>query len=144
MVRKIDSLRYPRLITFDHYFLGTIENLGPVLTLKDCMEIMGDLGKNISYLKVDIEGAELEAIPEWIDSVALDLVSQMGIEIHTSQNNIKYLKVKRTLNKMLNIFRRLDKSGFRLISSTNNGCMGKAIDYDKHYYTLMEVVFYKI
>ena len=102
------------------------------------------LNFNVSYLKVDIEGAELEAITEWIDSGALDVVSQMGIEIHTSQNNIKYLKVTRTLNKMLNIFRRLHKLRFRLISSTNNGCMGKAIDYDQHYYTLMEVVFYKI
>ena len=37
---------------------------------------MQDTGRNISYLKVDIEGAEIAAIPEWIQSGILDSVRQ--------------------------------------------------------------------
>ena len=37
--------------------LGNIKGLGPVMTLKDTINSMGDTGKVISYLKVDIEGS---------------------------------------------------------------------------------------
>ena len=47
--------------------------------------MMNDVGKNISYLKVDIEGIENSAIPQWIKSGVLDSVSQIGIELHTGR-----------------------------------------------------------
>ena len=37
-----------------------------LLTLRDAIELMGDTGKKISYLKVDVEGAEIAAIRNWI------------------------------------------------------------------------------
>ncbi len=52
-------------------------SLGQVLTLSDAVKSMGDTGKTISYLKVDIEGSELKSIPEWISSGILDRVNQV-------------------------------------------------------------------
>ena len=37
-----------------------------MLTLKDAIREMGDEGKKISYLKVDVEGSEILAIRNWI------------------------------------------------------------------------------
>ena len=37
-----------------------------MLTLKDAIREMGDEGKKISYLKVDVEGAEISSISNWI------------------------------------------------------------------------------
>lgn len=112
--------------------------------MQDSMLMMKDLGKTISYLKVDIEGSELNTFPEWISSGVLDHVSQIGIEIHTSQTQIGFVRMKKSLVGLIQVIRDLNKLGFRLISSTNNGCMGKDIDYSRKYYTLMEVVFYKV
>jgi hypothetical protein len=40
------------------------------------------------FLQVDIEGAELKALPEWVSSGILDQVSQFGLEIHTDIHTI--------------------------------------------------------
>ena len=50
----------------------------------------GDAGKKISYLKVDVEGAEHKAISEWIRSGILDHVKQIGIEIHTGRDFLNH------------------------------------------------------
>jgi hypothetical protein len=114
-------------------------------TLKEIVEAMGDTGKTISYLKVDIEGAEIAAIPEWISSGILDNVSQFGIELHTGTFVFgKALDVaSQNISKILEFIRNLYKLGFRLISNANNDCVEKSDDYEKKYLSLMEVVFYK-
>ena len=37
------------------------------VTLEDSFKLYGDENKTISYLKVDVEGSELEAFPTWTD-----------------------------------------------------------------------------
>jgi len=44
--------------------------------LQDAVTSNGDLGKMITYLKVDVEGGELKSIHEWITSGILDYVRQ--------------------------------------------------------------------
>lgn len=99
---------------------------------------MGDVGKKISYLKVDIEGSELSAMKTWVSSGVLKHVSQIGIEIHTTHTA---KDGNATLFGLLDTLRLLDKEGFKIISTQNNECMGKSIDFEKHYYTLFELVF---
>jgi hypothetical protein len=36
-------------------YSGEVESLGKVLTLKDTIQLMGDSGKKISYLKVNLK-----------------------------------------------------------------------------------------
>jgi len=111
------------------------------MTLKDTINSMGDSGKIISYLKVDIEGSEIKAIPEWISSGVLDQVRQFGIEIHTGAglgaDPLPHLL------ELLDSIRQLHQIGFKLISNVNNDCIGKTEDLEKRYLNLMEAVFYK-
>ncbi len=46
---------------------------------QDAIELNGDFGKQITYLKVDVEGSELKSISQWIDSGVLDYVRQVSI-----------------------------------------------------------------
>ena len=39
---------------------------------------IGDFGKRITYLKVDIEGAEIPCIKQWLKSEVLQFVDQFG------------------------------------------------------------------
>jgi hypothetical protein len=50
-----------------------------MLTLRDSIREMGDSGKKISYLKVDIEGAELSSICNWIIDKLPQRIDQVGI-----------------------------------------------------------------
>jgi hypothetical protein len=120
---------------------GDIAGIGPVMTLKDIVESMGDSGRTISYLKVDIEGSELKSIPEWISSGILDHVSQFGIELHTGSNLGK--DPLPNLLELIDSIRQLHQIGFKLISNVNNDCVGKTNDFEGKYLSLMEAVFYK-
>jgi hypothetical protein len=114
------------------------------MTLKETMELMGDSDKTISYLKVDVEGAELTAMKEWIDSGVLDQVDQIGIEIHTGKGFISPNQYIPTLLKMMKVFQQLHRLGFRHISTSLNDCTGKNDDILHEYTPFVEVVFYKV
>lgn len=47
------------------------------MTLSEAVSKLGDEGKEISYLKLDCDGAELEAIPKMIENGALRNVRQV-------------------------------------------------------------------
>ena len=119
-------------------------NIDQKLLPKLC-QMMGDSGRNISYLKVDIEGAELTAIPEWIKSGILDSVTQIGIEIHSGKYTLGSdpTKLAKDFSNILTFIRDLHSLGFKLISFTNNDCVAKSDDVDLKFFSLMEVVFYK-
>jgi uncharacterized Zn finger protein len=90
---------------------------------------------------VDVESAELKAMPEWIESGIIDQVSQIGIEIHTDV--FKTNNIVEELGNLVDLMRNLYKANFRLISTSNNECIAKEHDMEKRYFNLMEVVFYK-
>ena len=52
-------------------------------TLAKAMESNGHTDTSISYLKVDVESSEINSIPEWLQTGALNNVQQIGIEMHT-------------------------------------------------------------
>ena len=49
------------------------------------MAANGDNGKRMFYLKMDIEGAELEVLPELLESGVLDRVDQLALEFHLEE-----------------------------------------------------------
>jgi hypothetical protein len=77
------------------------------LFFQDAITANGDLGKRITYLKVDVEGSELKSISEWITSGILDDVRQIGIEIHTAQDFV----VKEQVEK-ISIYYGYNKSNY--------------------------------
>ena len=88
---------------------------------------------------MSIEAAEIKAMPEWVSSGVLDQVDQFGVEIYTNEiaENIE------ELSNLVDLLRNLFKLGFRLISTSNNQCVEKVVDFQNRYYSLIEVVFYK-
>ena len=115
-----------------------------VKTLHDALEENGDLDKEITYLKVDVESSELSAIPEWLKTGVLKNVRQLGIELHTGKVHLTREKRPDVLKQLLKSFLEMYKLGFRLISYAPNLIVGKSQDpVDRRYYTFADVVFYK-
>jgi hypothetical protein len=85
----------------------------------------------------------LKALPQWISSGILEHVDQFGLEIHTGLNSVAKENIVTELSTLLDVFRNLYKMGFKLISSTNNDCVGKSNDLNQRYLNLFEIVFYK-
>ena len=50
------------------------------------MKENGDYGRRITYLKVDVEGAEIVCLKQWLKSGVFDFVDQLGIEMHTGKH----------------------------------------------------------
>jgi hypothetical protein len=92
---------------------------------------------------VDVEGSELKAIAQWINSGILENVRQIGIEIHTAKDFVTNDQVTPVLLELLDDTQKLYEMGFRLISSTNNGCSDKGADLEHKYNPFIELVFYK-
>ena len=91
--------------------------------------------------KVDVEGSELKALPEWISSGIIDSIDQFGLELHTASNVIRPENLVVELTNLLDVFRNLHDIGFRLISTTNNDCVAKSQDMQGKYLNYFEVVF---
>jgi hypothetical protein len=114
----------------------------PVVTLDDAVAMFGDEGKEISYLKVDVEGSEMKALPLWAksDKGALRHVRQLGIEMHT--RSVKAASDE--MRSLLKAFANMHRMGFRMVSYTPNLCLGRNRDPAKTFYTFFDMVFYRI
>ena len=115
----------------------------PMITLKDAFSNNGDLGKEITYLKVDIESSEIKAIPEWIQSGILENVRQIGMELHTGKLYFDRNGQADAAKRLLKLMSQLYDLGFRHISYSPNTCVGKSQDLNGQYYTFIDIVLYK-
>jgi hypothetical protein len=86
----------------------------------------------VFYLKVDIEGAELAALPEWLESGVLEHVEQLAMELH-----LPPVHQEQRFPWLLELLQRLYKAGFRLVSHEVNMTV-KNISLGYHNY--LEVV----
>ena len=85
----------------------------PCKTLQDIIQSNGHLETKITYLKVDIEREEIEAIPQWLQSGAMVNVQQFGVEIHQNQ--------RRPISYMMKLMRDLQvEEDFRVINHQHN------------------------
>ena len=115
----------------------------PITTLKDAISSNGHFGKEITYLKVDIESSEIKAIPEWIQSGVLENVRQIGMELHTGKVFFDRKGQADAAKKLLKFISQLYDLGFRHISYSPNTCMGKSQDINEQYFTFIDIVLYK-
>ena len=90
-----------------------------------------------------MEGSELKAIAQWITSGVLENIRQIGIELHTDYKLVSKEQIAPILLELLDDFQKLHNMGFRLISSTLNGCADKEADLEHLYNPFFELVFYK-
>ena len=114
-----------------------------IRTLKTLITENGDDGKNISYLKIDIEGMEFICFDNWFQTDIFKNVDQLGIEIHIHPFFSKDVKIKkwfRTLGKHL---LKLSDYGFKLVGIETNKCIEKSLDTNNKYHTHNDLLFVK-
>ena len=93
-----------------------------------------------SLCQMDVEGAELDGLSEWMLTGALDYVDQLGIELHTAHNFNGYEVPIERFKILLETSRELYENGFRIVSYEINYTAGKA---GSNFYPFFEVVFVK-
>jgi len=106
-------------------------------TLKNIIAANGHEKKNLFYLKVDIEGAELSGMPEWIKSGALERVDQLAMELHLGP-----IHQGQRFQWLLKLLQQLYSFGFRLISHEVNMTVKDQSPW-QGYHSLLEVVLMK-
>ena len=87
-------------------------------TLSSILQKHGHTDTKITYLKIDIEGYEVDGFLEWFQSGALNNVQQIGLEFHLPDT-------ERTLKFFYGLAKIYSESDFRLVSYDINGCAGK-------------------
>ena len=129
--------------TDDYYFFEDLDQNVEMMTFEDILQLFGDTDKEITYLKIDIEGHELPAIRRWaLKSGAFKNVQQFGIEIHLTKS-VKYNENmwKRTYKSLIKAMQKWYRQGLKLISYSPNGCVHTRLDTEEKYHSLFDLVF---
>ena len=115
-----------------------------VSTLDTILKDIGDYGKSITYLKIDVEGAEIACIKQWLKSGVLQFVDQLGIEMHTRSMYIDKSAHKMIYRRFLTFLKFL-KSEYKLSLAAYNPnlCHAKNLDSQKLYYSLHDILLVK-
>jgi len=121
---------------------GTTEEI-EIRTLDTLIRANGDQDKIISYLKVDIEGSEIQSLKQWLNSGILKKIQQIGIEMHTgkmTQNSLG-LKKKSMFRSLLHFLQVANRDfGFVLSAYNANGCIAKQSDDQRLYYSYHDIL----
>ena len=114
-------------VSFEKLGLSNVPDQNKLLyTLSTILHSHGHTDTKITYLKMDIEGFEVDALLQMFESGALKNVQQIGLEYHLP-DTAKALKFFYAMTKLYY------EDEFRLISFDMNGCVGKArTDYTKY------------
>jgi len=109
-------------------------------TLSNLLAANGHLLHQIFYLKVDIEGAEIGTLPQWLNSGLLQRVGQLGIELHLAE-----IHQKQIFPWLLGLLQQLYVQGFRIISHEVNTAVFSMVDpsikpLQQGYHSYLEVV----
>ncbi len=113
-----------------------------VKTLETIIKENGDDGKRITYLKSDIEGTEIACLNQWLKSGIMDLVDQLGIEMHTGTLNVNKGYIKMIFKRMKSFVKSLlAHHNLALTSYNPNMLLEKTQDSQRKYYTHHDLLF---
>ena len=126
-------------IYFEKIFIGSENNeIKNTQTIPTILARYGHTNTTISYLKTDIEGYEMQVLPQALDEGTLRNVQQIGMEFH------KVDDAKKT-DFFIRLLRRLYLEGnYRLISYDVNACNRNLMKRTGGYYNLAEIVLLKV
>ena len=120
----------------------TIEK--PVITLQEAIEIYKDNENEITYLKLDIDGAEFEVLPQIVEAGLLDRIQQLSVTMNTGSPHLTKRQIVPKLNEILQTFKKMQENyGFHLLSSSTDGCKHKKFCLTKTYHNYHDLLFYK-
>ena len=118
----------------------------PVRTLSTLIHENEDVGKNITYLKIDIEGTEFISFDDWFKTDIFRNVDQLGMEIHIHPTfyNVFTVNVQKWFAQLhKHILKLSSEYGLNLVKTEPNLCVGKS-DFDrKIYYPYNDLLFVK-
>ena len=108
-------------------------------TLDAILSTNGHTTTKISYLKLDIEGAEMKGLSAWLESGSLDKVQQIAMEVHliAAEQKNETLEFLQTI-KDLHL-----KGNYRVFNWEANNCW-KNYNKNENYFRLAEIVLTKI
>jgi hypothetical protein len=104
-------------------------------TLQTLLKANNHQKSRVFYLKVDIEGSELTALPQWLESGALEHVEQLAMELH-----LPSIHQQKRFTWLLGVLQQLYRLGFRLISHEVNMTVKTTTG---GYHSFLEVVLMK-
>ena len=124
-----------------------VEEFIPVNTLENLIHENSDIGKNITYLKIDIEGTEFNSFENWFQTDIFKNVDQLGMEIHIHPifYNVFNVNVQKWFAQLHTYILKLGfLYGLNLVETEPNLCVGKTVDLDREiYYPYNDVLFVK-
>ena len=124
-----------------------VEEFIPVNTLENLIHEYEDIGKNITYLKIDIEGTEFNSFENWFQTDIFNNVDQLGMEIHIHPifYNVFNVNVQKWFAQLHTYILKLGfLYGLNLVETEPNLCVGKTVDLDREiYYPYNDVLFVK-
>lgn len=124
-----------------------VEEFIPVNTLENLIHENEDIGKNITYLKIDIEGTEFNSFENWFQTDIFKNVNQLGMEIHIHPifYNVFNVNVQKWFAQLHTYILKLGfLYGLNLVETEPNLCVGKTVDLDREiYYPYNDVLFVK-
>ena len=119
------------------------QELVPIRTLETLIQENGDIGKTITYLKIDIEGMEFMCFENWFKTGVFERVDQLGLEVHMHPFFLKDVNVKKWFHGLRNHLLKLSEYGFDFVEVEPNKCIGKSLDKNNTYYTHNDLLFVK-
>ena len=115
-----------------------------VKSLKEILQLHNEVEKQITYLKMDVEGQELYCLSNWLKSNALKNVDQIGIEIHGSLKTLEKHRHKVIFKGAIRFLQKLMTDlGLYLVDYNPNLLVGKSDDSQKKHYTHHDLLFAK-
>ena len=133
-----------RNIKFKKIGLSGVPREGNYKSFTQILDANNHTGTKISYLKMDIEGAEVNGLPVWHKSGSLANVQQIAIEYHLDSHWAPPLPIVTKTKKFLTALRDLQvKGGFRMMNWEANYCWEKMGGKSGPYYNLAEIVLIK-
>ena len=126
-------------IHFENIFIGSENSkIKNTQTIPTILNRYGHTNTRISYLKMDIEGHEMQVLPKALDEGTLTNVQQIGMEYHINDDAKKTDIFTRFLRKLY------FEGKYRLISYDVNACNQNLMKTTGNYYNLAEIVLMKI
>ena len=97
---------------------------------------MGDRGKKITILKLDVEGYEFKIIPQILRGNILDAIDQMILEIHSNDQEERNLE---DMTSMLGNLQKLYSKGRRIINYDPNLTIERMFSNSQNYYPNFDI-----
>ena len=114
-------------VLFEKIGLSALKDASNSLdTLSSILQKHGHSKSKITYLKIDIEGYEVDGLLQWLESGALDNVQQIGLEYHLPDTET-------TLKFFYALIKLYFEGNFRVISYDLNGCATKQPNHAPKY-----------